>query len=341
MTAQIPEDRAHVGELLPAYVNGQLDADCASQVRAHLLSCTTCQAELANWEAVKEAARHVFATTPLPSAQVMNQVWERIDVDEQASKAWHWPFLSSGQATGSRLFTSGRERTVLTQKRRLAEARWSAPVRSLRRLWLIFRAQIPLIYKSIWIASGLMCLFSLILTVSMAQHSAVAKGTIADILVLLIAVVGAVGGAFLYGSAIDPGFELTIATPTSMRLVMVCRMVIVLGYNISLALLASAVFAALYGGSLWGFVQLWFGPMVFLASLGLALSLFVGSTFALLCAIVIEVLQMFPQRFISHLISIPLPMLDLHATSPALLIAALLLLAFALFCVPRQPRLAI
>lgn len=337
MTAQIPEDRAHVVELLPAYVNGQLDAASASRVRAHLVSCATCQVELASWEAVKEAARQVFAATPLPSAQVMNQVWERIDAAEQASKAWNWPLLSQVQATGSRLFTSGRERTALARNR---QAWLHAPARALRRLWLVFRAQIPLIYKSIWIASALVCLFSLILTVSMAQRSAETKGTIADIMVLFIAVVGAVGGAFLYGSSVDPGFELTIATPTSVRLVMLCRMVIVLGYNMLLALVASAVFAALYGGGLWGFVQLWLGPMIFLASLCLALSLFVGSTFALLCAIVIEVLQTFPQRFVSHLVNIPLPTLDLNATSPVLLIAALLLLAFALFWVPRQPRLS-
>lgn len=340
MTAQIPEDRAHVVELLPAYVNGQLDATSASRVRAHLVSCTTCQVELANWEAVKEAARQVFAATPLPSAQLMNQVWERIDSAEQASKAWHWPLLSQVQAAGSCLFTSGRERTTFAKNGGLAEARLNAPVRALRRLWLVFRAQIPLIYKSIWIASALVCLFSLILTISMAQRSAETKGAIADIMVLFIAVVGAAGCAFLYGSSVDPGFELTISTPTSVRLVMLCRMVIVLGYNMLLALVASAVFAALYGGSLWGFVQLWLGPMVFLASLCLALSLFVGSTFALLCAIVIEVLQTFPQRFVSHLVNIPLPILDLNATSPVLLIAALLLLVFALFCVPRQPRLA-
>jgi hypothetical protein len=337
MTAQIPEDRAHVVELLPAYVNGQLDAASASRVRAHLVSCATCQVELANWEAVKEAARQAFAATPLPSAQVMNQVWERIDAAEQASEVWSWPLLSRVQAAGSRLLMSGRERTALARNR---QAWLHAPARALRRLWLVFRAQIPLIYKSIWIASALVCLFGLILTVSMAQRSAETKGTIADIMVLFIAVVGAVGGAFLYGSSVDPGFELTIATPTSARLVMLCRMVIVLGYNMLLALVASAVFAALYGGSLWGFVQLWLGPMIFLASLCLALSLFVGSTFALLCAIVIEVLQTFPQRFVSHLVNIPLPTLDLNATSPALLIAALLLLAFALFYIPRQPRLA-
>jgi hypothetical protein len=323
MTAQIPEDCEHVAKLLPAYINGQLDTASASQVCAHLASCIACQLELANWEAVKETANHVFAATPLPSARVMKQVWERIDATEQARNAWHFPLVSPISSRVSAL-TWGK----------------ISPVRALRGLWLVFRAQIPLLHKSIWIASALGCLFGLIITIAMAQRSAQAKGTIADILVLFIIVIGASGSAFLYGSAVDPGCELTIATPTSLRLVMLCRMVIVLGYNMLLALLASAVFATLYGGSLWGFVQLWLGPMIFLSSLCLALSLFVGSTFALLCAAVIGVLQTFPQRFISHLINIPLPTLDLNATSPVLLIAALALLAFALFCIPRQPRLA-
>jgi hypothetical protein len=174
----------------------------------------------------------------------------------------------------------------------------------------------------------------------MAQHSSEAKSTVANMLVLFIVVAGAAGSAFISGASVDPGFELTIATPTSVRLVMLCRMVIVLGYNMLLALLASAVFAAVYGGSLWGFVQLWLGPMFFLSSLCLALSLIVGSTFALLCAAVIEVLQAFPQKVLSPLVNIPLPALNLNATSPALLITALLLIALALFCVPRQPRLA-
>lgn len=320
MTAQLPEDRAHVVDLLPAYVNRQLDAVSARRVREHLVSCASCQMELANWEAVKEAASQVFASTPLPSAQVMNQVWAQIDASEQARLAWHLP------SALTQFFASVRRK--------------KSPARALRHLWLVFRSQIPLIYKSIWVASALVCLFGLMLTLSMAQHSSTAKSTVANVLVLFIVVVGAAGSAFIYGSSIDPGFELTIATPTSVRLVMLCRMVIVLGYNVLLALLASAVFAVVYGGSLWGFVQLWLGPLFFLSSLCLALSLFVSSTFALLCAAVIEVLQAFPQRFMSHLVNIPLPALDLSPTSPALLIAALLLIAFAVFCVPRQPRLA-
>src|SRR5581483_11112308 len=146
-----------------------------------------------------------------------------------------------------------------------------------------------------------------------------------------------IGSAFISGSSVDPGFELTTATPTSIRFVMLCRMALVLGYNFLLGLLASTAFASVYGGGLWGFMQLWLGPLLFLSSLCLTISLFVGSTFALLCTGVIEALQILPAR-LSHMVSVPLPDLALGSTSPALFIGAFLLIVFAVVFVPRQPR---
>lgn len=301
MTAQIPKNHAQIVDLLPVYLNGRLDAASAKQVRVHLVSCATCQGELANWQALKGASKQIFDETPLPSMQLMNQVWAQIDAP-------------------------------------VVHRLWS-PGRVLKRLWLVFRAQIPLIHKSIWVVSALVCLFGLLLTLFMGHQTHEQKQFVADLLVLFIVVAGASGCAFIYGAAVDPGFELTIATPTSIRLLMLCRMALVLGYNFLLAVVASAVFASVYGGGLWGMMQLWLGPLLFLSSLCLAISLCVSSTFALICTVVIETLQAFPTRFTSHLVSLPLPALDLGPTSPMLLIAALLLFAFAVFYVPRQPRL--
>ena len=304
MTAQIPQDREHRADLLPAYVNGQLDANSARLVREHLLSCASCRLELATWEALSDTANQIYASTPLPSAQLMDQVWAKIAVAEEAQLARRW-----------------------------------SPTRVLHRGWLIFRAQIPLIHKSLWIASALVCLFGLVLTFMMVHHTLAQKHWAGNLLVLFIVIVGASGSAFIYGSAIDPGFELSIATPTSVRFIMICRMIIVLGYNFLLGMLASAVFATVYGGGLWGMVQLWAGPLLFLSSLCLAISLFLGSAFALICTAVIEALRTFPSTFASHL-GLSLPALDLGPTSPTLLIAALLLIACAVFFIPKQPRLA-
>lgn len=304
MTAQIPQDREHMADLLPAYVNGQLDAVSARLVREHLLSCASCRLELATWETLKDTARQVYAATPLPAAQIMDQVWAKIAVAEEMQ----------------------------------AVRRWS-PARLLRRGWLIFRAQIPLIHKSLWIASALVCLFGLALTLMMIPHTLAQRYWAGNLLVLFIVVVGASGSAFIYGSAVDPGFELSIATPTSVRFVMICRMVIVLGYNFLLGVLASAAFATVYGGGFVGIVQLWLGPLLFLSALCLTISLFISSAFALICTVAIEALQRFPAALVSHL-GLSLPALDLGPTSPALLIGALLLTICAVLFLPKQPRLA-
>ena len=86
-------------------------------------------------------------------------------------------------------------------------------------------------------------------------------------------------------------------------------------------------------------VQLWLGPLFFLSSLCLVISLFISSAFALICTIGIEALQRFPSTIVAHL-GLALPSLDLGSTSPTLLIAALLLIAAAVFFIPKQPRLA-
>src|SRR6185312_3079203 len=116
MTAQIPQDREHMADLLPAYVNGQLDASSTRLVREHLLSCVSCRLELATWETLKETATQVYAATPLPEPQLMDQVWARIAASEEKGQMLQ---------------------------------RWS-PQRLLRRGWLVFRSQIPLIHKSLW-----------------------------------------------------------------------------------------------------------------------------------------------------------------------------------------------
>lgn len=301
MTTQISKDHLRLVALLPMYLNGQLDAASTQQVRAHVGFCVTCQRELANWEALKGASKQIFDATPQPSLQLMSQVWAQIDAPVE---------------------------------RHLWE-----PGRAFHRLWLIFRAQIPLIHKSIWVASALVCLFGLLLTLLMGSHTHGHKQFAADLLVLFIVIAGASSSAFIYGAAVDPGFELTITTPTSIRLLMLCRMTLVLGYNFLLAIIASAVFASIYSGGLWGMMQLWLGPLLFLSALCLAVSLFVGSTVALICTTVIEAFQAFPTKFAANLMGAPLSAQAFSPTSPALLIAALLLFTFAVYAVPRQPRL--
>lgn len=300
------DNHEQMADLLPLYLIGRLEEASTRQVAAHLSCCARCRQECADWESIKGATRLAQLSKPLPSAQLMEAVWAKIDV--------------SAVAAGN-------------------IERWSLG-RNLHQFWLVFRSQIALIYKSIWVASALVCLFGLLLTLWMVlhTHTAAMEQSVGLLLVPFIVIAGASGCAFIYGVAIDPGFEWTLATPTSIRLLMLCRLAIVLGYNLLLGLLASFVVAAVSGTGLWGMVQLWLGPLLFLSSLCLTVSLFLGSACALICVAIVEVLQSILAAPSFHLYDLSLPSLRIEPASPMLLFGAVLLVAVAVFFVPRQPR---
>ena len=110
-------------------------------------------------------------------------------------------------------------------------------------LWLVFKKQIGIIHKSIWIASAMVMVFGciLVLVATSGDHSHIRDAQL--LLALFASVIGASGAAFIYGAENDVGFELTLSTPTSIRIVMICRMVLVVGYNLLLSALASTILA--------------------------------------------------------------------------------------------------
>src|SRR5579884_3336226 len=69
----------HAGDLLPAYVNQTLDGPQAAAVRGHLASCPRCAAELAEWDAIGDAARGAAAAITAPSRGLLDRVWLAIE----------------------------------------------------------------------------------------------------------------------------------------------------------------------------------------------------------------------------------------------------------------------
>jgi hypothetical protein len=305
MTSQVPQSRDHVVDLLPAYVNGRLDQASAGRVHEHLLRCETCQFELSTWEAIRDASRFAMAPAPLPSPQILDQVWAKIDAPATQE--------------------------VVTR-------RWS-PGYMLLHLWLVFKKQIGIIHKSIWIASAMVMVFGciLVLVATSGDHSHIRDAQL--LLALFASVIGASGVAFIYGAENDVGFELTLSTPTSIRIVMICRMVLVVGYNLLLSALASTILALSYGGGPWEIIQLWLGPMLLLASISLVLSLMVGSVIALLFSLILEATQALPTYMEKGLIGLQLAHPELWQTNPTILLLAVLFFVFAIIYAPRQPRL--
>jgi hypothetical protein len=300
----VPESRNHIADLLPAYVNGTLDAQSAEHVHKHLQNCSACRLELATWEGIRNSVQMAVAAAPIPSATILKQVWTKIDAPAPVAK---------------RQWSLGRQ---------------------ILHLWLVLKMQIPIIYKSIWIASALVILFgcglTFFATFRLTSHIQDAEALLA----LFSTVTSAAGVAFIYGIEHDAGLEITLSTPTSMRIVMICRLLLVVGYNFVLSALASAIVALTHGAGFWAVVQLWLGPMLLLSSITLALSLLIGSWFAIMVALVLESVQALPVYFERHL-----PMLQLASpaswqTSPTILLLTLLFVVFAVLYAPRQPRLS-
>lgn len=206
-------------------------------------------------------------------------------------------------------------------------------------LWYVFQRQGRLINKSVWIASALVMLLSCIeaFFALLFWHSSLQNVSLT--LALFTTVTAATGVTFLYSNECDTGFELTISTPTSLRWVMFCRFLWVMGYNLLLSAGVSATVAIVHGGGFWTIIQVWFGPMLLVASLSLALSLLIGSWFSLIASLLLEIsqtLQLRPEGSSSLLM---LNITIFWHTSPLILALAALCLLIALLNTPRQTRL--
>lgn len=204
--------------------------------------------------------------------------------------------------------------------------------------WSLLRSQPPLMQKSIWYIPLAAMLATIILTILLQSNI----GTSRWLLTIAILAASAVGTACLFGSENDPGLELTAATPSSMRLILLARLGITLLYNILLAALTSVLIALLHGGGWWEIVSLWLGPAVCLSSLSLALSLFLGSSLAAAVVLLLEATQLLHFHPIMHapLLTASDPSQSLLQTNIPTLSLALLCIGLALFYAPRRLRLA-
>ena len=302
---QIPKNQNHVTDLLPAYTNEKLDPSTFTNVVEHLLHCKSCQIELKNWETIRETVQFAVASEPLPSINTLDQILMKIETISNDFQMQ--PTLN---------------------------------LYSFTHLWLVVTQQIRLIHKSIWIASTLVGLFCCSLAFFFTRHTQNHLQDITSILVLFTAVVASSSVAFLYGTDNDAAFEITLATPTSIRLVMFCRVVLVIGYNFILSAIASFIIALVHGGGIWEIMQLWLGPMLLLSSISISLSLLVGSAFAVAISLILEALQAIPVTFEKGLVVLQLARPDIWQTSPTVILLALFLLIFAVYYAPHQPRLS-
>jgi hypothetical protein len=135
---------------------------------------------------------------------------------------------------------------------------------------LLIRSQFRVVQREIWIASTFVMLLGMIVTLAMIG----ANNSVSTLPFVLVApLVTAVGIAFIYGDESEPALEIVMATKASQRLLVLARLVIVFGFDLTLALLCSVVIVLAGGGlALLPMITSWLVPMLFLSGLAFFLS---------------------------------------------------------------------
>jgi hypothetical protein len=139
----------------------------------------------------------------------------------------------------------------------------------LKRTWLLLHSQLPLVRREIWPASAAVMALGFIVVV---------LGIKVNMVELVAPLVATAGLAIIYGPAHDIAHELARSSPTSPRQILLARLALVFSYNFVLALVASLLALPFLPGLVFdGLVMGWLGPMAFLSSAALVLSLLIGS----------------------------------------------------------------
>jgi anti-sigma factor RsiW len=257
-----------MNELLPGYAAGSLaDAD-RDRVRAHLAGCARCRADLAAWRAIAAAAPSADQRAPEP-VQLVRTVLTRSALGERPSEP----------GPGSR------------------------PLRHLRYLAALVLAEARLIRLAVPVASALVMALGVTFVLIRAATEEPGTSTAAgDLLALVAPIVAAAGVAGAYRSRHDPAAELVAATPTSGRFLLLVRLTLVFGYDLVLALAASAVLAVTAADttSLDMLIGAWLGPMALLSSLSLLVAVRFGPDVALGTAVGLWALRVFADGVVEH-----------------------------------------
>jgi hypothetical protein len=190
--------------------------------------------------------------------------------------------------------------------------------RVLPRHWLAYSALLCLGY----------CLVLLFLPARQHLHDAA----------LLLGIITTTATAIQMAAAVnlrqDLGLEVLLASPTAPHLIVLCRFALVVGVNGAASLALSALLALLTGHGLWGILQIWLGPLLFIAALTLALTLTIGSWLALLLTGALEVVQTL--RFDGSGMVVPRNASPLWHTTPVILLLALACLGWAFWRTSRH-----
>lgn len=148
--------------------------------------------------------------------------------------------------------------------------------RAFRSMVQLLRTQLLLMHTELWIGSAALMFIFLAMAFLVARM---------EVLHFFIPLIAAGTVTLIYGSEHDPAAELTLATPVSPWKILLARLTLVSAYNVFLALCATFLLVLILPPQALGELILgWLAPMTFLSALALLLSLWIGTSNALLIA---------------------------------------------------------
>jgi len=317
---------------LPWYVAGTLSVAEQAHLHHHLANCIACQQELAQWQAIATEAQQHYVQ-PLHSSATG---WERLRLR-----------LAQQQATGrvdkevqppiSVLQLLGRETRPRQQpvwQRTLKSGGVYAWHLSSVLLW-----QLRVIHRSVWLTTLLaMFLGFCIVFFNLYLYHNYDHTIVRGMLVVMTLGASAIGAALIAGKENDSGLEISLSTATSGRVIVFCRLVLVVSYNTILATFVSALLAQASADGLWGIIQLWLGPLFLFTSLSLLLSVMVSSAFAVLSLLLLDFGQVIRLNFESQQRILSLVTPGTWQTSPVIFLLAGCCLVLCMLYIPRQTR---
>jgi len=229
----------HIQELLPWYVNQTLDLAERRCVTAHLETCERCAAALVHWRQIAHAL-----TEPAPVAAVESGRSPAPVAEPSRAPALQLPARSFPARRGDHA-----PHAVPTRQRP-------------QELWALVRVQARLLPGGLWPAVALVLVLGVAIVLTSHWPAHTALGILAP-----LAAAGSV--VFACTPENDPRIPIAIASPLTARLVLLTRLVIVLAYDIALALAASLVLILVGHQPLDPLLTAWLAPMLGLASAAL------------------------------------------------------------------------
>ncbi len=155
----------------------------------------------------------------------------------------------------------------------------AASTRAYRRVAQLLRSQTFLVQREMWPATASVMVLGVIVAF-VSGH--------AEFIYFIVPMIAAASLSVLFGPEYDPAHELALSTPTSSWKLLLARLSIVSAYNLVLALLAMFALMLAFPPAMLGTLVLGvLAPMTFLSMLALLLSIWIGTSNAIVISYIL------------------------------------------------------